>query len=272
MNIEELLSDPEVNVLNSSAGIHMGPVKKKNIVPKPVVEYDLDGVFIENYNTVKEASIKTGMHSSTISNICRGKFLHTKGLKGDIRIFLYRGDDISKRLQKIKERKDKWKFPPSAKEVCEYTLGGKFLFKHPTIKQAAIINKVTTNLIINCCKGKRLYIGKRILLYPDGDIKQRVKLVKAELYRLSQKRPRYRPVDAYTLEGEFIKDYPSASAASRDLNVHVSDITRCCNGINGRGHNCFTAKGKIFLWVGDSISDRLEQIELKNKRKVKNVE
>ena len=85
------------------------------------------------------------------------------------------------------------------------------------------------------------------------------------LYRLSQKRPRYLPVDVYTLEGEFIKGFPSASAASRELKVHVSNIVRCCHGIDGKGYPKLTASGKIFLWFGESISERLKLIKEKKK-------
>ena len=121
---------------------------------------------------------------------------------------------------------------------------------------------MNTCLIHSCIKGRgRLFINNRIFLYPEQDIKQRVKEVKAELYRLSKKRPKYREVDVYTLEGKFIKAYPSASAAGKELSIHVSDITRCCNGGDKWDKNKFTAKGRIFLWVGDSISDRLEQIK-----------
>lgn len=101
-------------------------------------------------------------------------------------------------------------------------------------------------------------------MYPNDDIKQRVKEVKAELYRLSKKRPKYREVDMYSLKGEFLQAFPSASAASKQLDIHVSDITRCCNGGDKYGKNRLTAKGNIFLWIGDSISDRLEQIKQKN--------
>lgn len=266
MNVEDLLNDPDVLVLNSLAD-SFKPEKPKVLV-RPVVEYDMDGIFIAAYDSIKEAADKTERSTAVISHICTGKYLHTSDC---MRIFLYRGDDINKRLQEIKERKDKYNLLhphfTSAKEVCEYTLGGRFLFKYPTIKQAAAVNKVTIGMISKCCKGKKLFIEQRIFMYPDGDIKQRVKDVKAELYRLSKKRPRYREVDVYSLDGEFLYAFPSASAASRQLNTHVSDITRCCNGIDGRGRNALTAKGKIFLWVGDSISNRLEQIkQLKEKK------
>jgi hypothetical protein len=73
------------------------------------------------------------------------------------------------------------------------------------------------------------------------------------------------PVDVYTLKGKFIKGFPSASAASRELGVPVSNITRCCYGTDGRGNFKLTASGKVFLWLGDSISERLKLIKEKKK-------
>jgi hypothetical protein len=240
------------------------PQRPRHEYLKKVVEYTKEGVYVASYNSVAEAHRVTGLLSDTIRNVCYGSVLCTNVDHGS-RIFLYRGADIADRLRLIKEKKVEYKMAHphvvTAKEVCEYTLGGRFLFKYPAVKEAALANNITSYMIHNCSKGKRLFVDKRIFLYPGDDIKQRVKEVKAELYRLSQKKPKYREVDEYSLDGKFIKAYPSASAASRELDIHVSDITRCCNGYDGYSHNKFTAKGKIFLWVGDSISDRLEQMK-----------
>ena len=244
MNVEDLLNDPDMLNIESLAANYVKPEIPKKIV-RPVVEYDIEGQFIAAYGSIKEAARKLSMNERTIQNICTGRFLHTRGFNDTPRIFLYRGDDIVKRLQEIKSRKDKYNLlHPHAtkyKEVCEYTLGGRFLYKYPTIRMAAEVNKVTIQTINKCCKGKRLFVEKRIFLYSDGDIKQRVKEVKAELYRLSKKRPLYREVDMYSLEGEFLQAFPSASSASRQLNIHVSDIARCCNGGDKYSKNRFTA-------------------------------
>lgn len=239
------------------------PIKRRHELYKPVVEYTLEGVYLRSFESITQASYYHNISGSAIGNICKGRFLYSGKTKS---IFLYRGDDITERLKKLNPVQ--MMLPAHAstnKEVCEYTLGGRFLFKWPSYKMAGQSMGVSSQIIASCCKGRRLFVDKRIFLYPEDDIKQRVKEVKAELYRLSQKRPKYREVDVYSLNGKFLKAYPSASAASRDLNMHVSDITRCCNGCDGNGHNKYTAKGKIFLWVGDSISDRLNDIKKSSK-------
>ncbi len=39
-----------------------------------------------------------------------------------------------------------------------------------------------------------------------------------------------KPVQQYTIEAQFIKEYPSANEASRELGLAVSGIVNCCNG------------------------------------------
>lgn len=232
--------------------------KKKEDFLKPVVEYSMEGVPLKEYSCGREAAKSNNISISHIHNICSGTYYCSYKLG---KIFLYRGDDIEKRMSLIEKVNKHKKSIPTP--VYEYTLGGKLLCIYNNAKQAAVANKTKYILILNCCKGKKLYVDKKIFLYKGEDIRQRVKEVKKELYKLSQKKPKYLPVDVFTLDGKFIKGFPSASAASRELNIHVSDITRCCHGTDGYGHARLTAKGKIFLWVGESISERLKLIKEK---------
>ncbi len=236
------------------------PVKSKEEMKHPVVEYDMDGVPLREYPGCREAGESNGLSTSDVSNICRGRWKYSTKL---MKIFLYRGDDIEKRMALIENIFKTKKTLP--KSVVEYTLGGRLLYVYDNMTQAASVNNITPLLVSSCCKGKRLYIGKKIFLFKGDDIKQRVREVKSELYRLSQKRPKYLPVDVFTLEGKFIKGFPSASAASRELGVPVSNITRCCYGIDGKGYPKLTANSKIFLWFGESISERLKLIKEKKK-------
>ena len=46
---------------------------------RPVEQYDLDGNFIGRYNSIHEATKKTGSAHSAILNCCRGLYKQTKG-------------------------------------------------------------------------------------------------------------------------------------------------------------------------------------------------
>ena len=238
------------------------PTKGRDALYKPVVEYSMEGVCINSFESAAEASRFHNLKGN-LSNVCRGRSLYCKKTGT---VFLYRGDDINERLKLINPVSlDLPARATKAVEVWEYSLGGKLLYKWPSYKTAAIAAKTTPHAIAFCCKGKSLFIGKKTYLYPNGDIKQRVIDIKRELYRLSKKRPKYREVDEYSIDGKFIKAYLSASAASKECGIHVSNITRCCKGMDGNGKVRLTAGGKIFLWVGGSISERIDLINsLKN--------
>lgn len=52
-----------------------------------------------------------------------------------------------------------------------------------------------------------------------------------------------RPVKQYSLEGEFIKEYPSAKEASRQLRTSSGRICECANG---KIPNC---RGSVWVWA-----------------------
>ena len=50
------------------------PVKKtSNLKPKLVLQYDLEGNFIAEYKSIREAERETGANNSSISACCKGK-------------------------------------------------------------------------------------------------------------------------------------------------------------------------------------------------------
>lgn len=232
------------------------PSKKRKEYYKEVVEYTMDGQFITCYPNAGEASKATGLSAAAVQAMCKGRSLFSCKLN---KIFLFRGDDIDVRLKDIEKKASK----ATHREVYEYSLKGRFIGKYPTTKEAAKHLKVSPYLITKCCTGKRTHINNKILLYAGNkNIKERVKIVNKELAELKRKRVKYREVDEYTLDGKFVKAFPSASAVAREYGYSVPSITQCCKGLNTRtGSSIFTTYGKIFLWVGDSISDRLKQIE-----------
>lgn len=229
------------------------PTIKRQELYKQVVEYSLDGELLHCFDSTGKASYYHKMAASTIYNSCNEITLYCKKTNT---VFLYRGDDISQRILKIEQQSSDF-------EIWEFNLKGKLLCKYSSLTSAAKVNCVSSNTIKRCCEGLKLYLKDKIFLYSDKDIKERVGKVREELKRLSNKTLRCREVDEYSLEGTFIRAYPSVSAAARAYNVQPSTIYRCCNGIDSKGFKKYTCKQRIFLWVGDSISNRLNQIKAK---------
>ena len=75
----------------------------------------------------------------------------------------------------------------------------------------------------------------------------------------------YNPVNEYTLEGVYIKTWKSPAVAARAYGITSGQVNNCCKGVP-----LFIEKyGRIFLYKGDSIDERLKAIEQHEKSKVK---
>ena len=232
-------------------------IKHRSEIVKPVVEYSLDGKVLNTYDNINVAAKQLGVSHNLIWQCCNNRSGRSTNLicKKLQRIFLYRGEDILERFRLIDAREEiKWRKGLS-RQIDEYNLRGRLLAVYPTQKHAAACNKVSSVAIGDCCRGKKLYIGNRIFLHHGDDIKLRLPLVKERLFIESQRRKKCKPVDEYNLNGEFIKAYSSGSEASRLTGIHTSAILRCCHG------EYLSTRGKIFLFPGDSISERLSFIK-----------
>ena len=223
--------------------------KRERAESRPINEYTLEGEYLTTYKTGQEASKKVGISSSSVYSCCHGTVLFSPKYK---RIWLYVGDDIEERLRKI----EALKMTKDKPLVDEYTLKGRWLFSYPKYGMAAKANSISTYGVKLCCEGKKLFINNRIFLPHGGDIKERLALIK-EYQRLeSSKRKKRRPVDEYTLDGKYVRSFPSITLAAKEYNVPITTIWRCCTGkhlkVKGIG---------IFLYTGDSILRRFELIE-----------
>ena len=62
-----------------------------------------------------------------------------------------------------------------------------------------------------------------------------------------------KPVLQYTLDGDFITEYPSVMEASRQTSIPFTNISACCNGVvrkrkNGHTYKVKSAGGSIWKW------------------------
>ena len=67
------------------------------------------------------------------------------------------------------------------------------------------------------------------------------------------------PVHQYTLDWKYIKTYPSAKEAARQLGVSQCNISRCCNGgFNYKGRWINIKQAYNFIWTKDLIQQAPE--------------
>ena len=75
----------------------------------------------------------------------------------------------------------------------------------------------------------------------------------------------YNPINEYTLEGVYVKTWKSPAVAAKNYGITLSSLNACCKGVS-----LFMEKyGKIFLYKGDSIDERLEAIKQQEKNRVR---
>ena len=127
-----------------------------NRLHKPVVKYDIDGNFIEEYKSVKEAGEKNNIHPQTISQICNGGIKIYK----DKYIFLYKDKPFKLRVR------DKKEYPVVR---TDYNFIEK---EYPSASIAAIDIGTTAARVSDVCKGERFQTGGFIFRYKDP-IKQK---------------------------------------------------------------------------------------------------
>lgn len=253
-----LLIDEDTVELDFSGILTKQEVKALPKVPKllrAVNAYTLDGEYVASYESIQEARKAENVSSSIVYKCCRGIYLSSSQHN---RIFLYRGDDIDERLKLIEERNKKYNC--TGRFINEYSLNGRFLFQYSQLKLAAKANKVSSKKIAKCCRGEIPHLNNRIFLYSEDNIKDRMPAVKEAIRREKAKRTRNRPIDEYTLDGQYVRGFISCSEAAREYGIHVSAICRCCKGQCDKYHNTLQIHDRVFLYTGDSISARLELI------------
>lgn len=181
----------------------------------PVEQYSLDGIYINTYDSAKQASEITGIVHTDICKCCREEILRAG--------------------------KYQWKYVDSNKRVCpininsttiqrpvnQYSLDGQFICQYETLAQASKKTGITKTIICNVCKGKGhtaggfrwAYEGEPLIIKPHG---------------------RNKIVQQYSLDGILLKEYNSLTEASRMTNISTGLISEVCNGKK--------KQGKGFIW------------------------
>lgn len=108
---------------------------------KKIVQYDSLGNILNNWGSIKDASITLKIDQSDICNTCKGIRNSAGGF-----IFRYINDDFDK--FKIKE------IIPSSRKVKQFTIDGKFIKEWDKISDVSKILNIDPSSITKCCKGK----------------------------------------------------------------------------------------------------------------------
>lgn len=201
-------------------GIINVPPIPKMISPhrRAVLQFDLDGNFIKEYPFIGRAARAVGLIGS-LNNCLKGKTATAGGYQ-----WRYKDDPLFKNgIVKLPPVVHRDRHIP--KPVVQFSIEGKFLQEYPSLFEAMKISGVSIGAIVRCLEGKIPLAGgyqwrlkSQVLEEKKG--KRKTKKIK-NIEPIKEVPPKYpvRPVCQFTLEGKFVKEYPSVREAERKTGI-----------------------------------------------------
>lgn len=176
---------------------------------KSVKQFDLNGIFICEYDSLQSAMDATKVHKNSITKCCKGdKYKSAGGF-------------IWKYSSELVEKIEPYNSIRKTTKILQFNIKNEFLKRWESATQAALNTQIHNSNIIACCKGKYKHAGGYIWKYEELSHIKDKKSIKKQLNK---------PVIQYTLENEFIKEYKSIGEATKFTNGHRQHISECCHG------------------------------------------
>lgn len=166
-----------------------------------VFQYDLDGNFIEEFPSIKKASLKTNISESNIAHCSKNNktAFNTQWFRE------YKGEKINP------YENSKWK------KVNKYDLFGKFIKNYKSLVEATEDTGLVTQSITACINGKMSRAGDYIWKFDEGDYNDIL--------------PFKQMISQYDKDMNFIRTWNSTIEAAKTLNLKPSAIHRILKGI-----------------------------------------
>ena len=187
-------------------------IKYNNDHFRPVVQLDIEGNFIAEYSSIKNASVATNVCETGIISCCNNTYKISGGF-----LWKYKKDyDSSQQYIYVDTR---------LRPVIQFDTYGNVLNQYPSIKEAELHTGVLGNNISRCCLHKANIAGGFVWRYADENYTaDEIRSVKYRGESQSGK------VAQYDTNMNKIAEYNSASEASNITHISASSIKRCCRG------------------------------------------
>ena len=191
-----------------------------------VLQYDFDGIFIKEWESVKCASEEYNVSRSSISACCNGKIKSCSGY-----IWRYKKNDCIE--QKIKpypykknikdDNKNISNSTNRGKKIYQYTKDGYYVKEFKSAKDVEKNTGIKVYGIQRCCRGELYtFCGYRW----SYEKFEKLEYLKDTNYYKGE----MIPVVQFDTEWNFIKEWDSATEVKRKLNIDQSSIRRSCIG------------------------------------------
>jgi len=239
---------------------HLREVQTK-LIGVSIIQYDLQGKYLNTYPSLMEASRQTNMSRTTIYGQLNGRTITGKFL------WCYPDEDISEKVKQYNKQIENAK-------VFQFDLGGNFIaeYKNQVEAQKQTGSSLGSSSINSCISGKSktangfIWSGtrnlsntqlrkvnkrhKRHILWGTEKEEYTKKRIDA---LLKTKAAENKPIDQYNLKGNFIKSYSSKFEASLKTKINSWNITRSMQNIR------ISAGGYFWVYKGQSINTKLKQ-------------
>lgn len=183
---------------------------------RSIIQYDLDGNYVDIFFSAEEAAQSVGTYSSSIIKVCRGKHHSHKGY-----IWRYEDDnsEVLSHSDIIKSSEDR------KRAILQYGLDGQFLNYYESASEAEILTGVSIGSIRRACQDIKFTAGGYRWQFADDNIGNN-----------SGKRIQHkRGVAQYDFNGNLINTFESIVDASKQTGIERTSIYRCCNGKSKTG-------------------------------------
>lgn len=203
-----------------------------------VFQYDIDGNFLKEYDSIRRAEIGTGINYEVIRDCCCGNTFTGNGFRWSY-----------DKVEKLEKLPDKIISPniDKRKPVYQYDLDGNFVKRYDSITIAR--EETGIEGIGGCCAGKHKHAGWNYWSYEFlGDKIAPINVGK--------------PVYQYGIDGKYIAGYKCSALAAKLIGVDSAGIFKCCDK---------TSRGRLsvgFQWSWEYHPEGIERYEDKTKRHV----
>jgi hypothetical protein len=201
-------------------------VYNETVKLKPIYQYDLNGNFIKEWESISAAALFLNTLISGISNCCCGRIKTSAG-------FVWRfKSSIMNKNKKIKHSEFK---SLCSNPILQYDTNGNFLKEWSSAKVINFVLKININRIGQVCLGRSKRSGGFYWIYKKS--KKIALKIKIPCIKKSNKQ-----VIQYNLNGEKVKIWESLRLAAISLKNSKTTIRKSCLGNKIRGEFYFKYK------------------------------
>ena len=213
------ISESKMGDKNPMYGKHLSDKAKqlRHERRKHILQYNLDGVFIKEWDSAEDISVNYNVDLSNIVRCCIGELKSCCGF-----IWEYKnGDIIPQTTIPYKDRIKENCMTNRYKKVYKYAIDGHFIDEYECAQEVENIYGTKAYLIKRCCDGETYVCDGFRWSYEKVD-----KL--DDLKDTNYYKGKMIPVVQLDTDWNFINEWESISVAGKNTHIDSSSISRCC--------------------------------------------